>query len=86
MSHSTTSSVGDFLPDNCFFNLGDDDNDTLDLVTGVNYSYDSSTNTVHLINEQFDLENVKSAGDSDSDSGGEAEVGTVLETGRHCVF
>ena len=79
MSQNTTSSVRDFLPDNVFLNLEDDDNDTLDLVTDVNDSYYSSTNTDHLINQQFDLENLESAGDSDSDSGGEAEVGTVFE-------
>ena len=53
MSQNTTSSVRDLLPDNCFLNLEDDDNDTLDLVTDVNYSYYPSTNidpvTVNLM-------------------------------------
>ena len=81
MSQNTTSSVRDLLPDNCFLNLEDDDNDTLDLVTDVNDSYYPSTN-IDPVTVQFDDLDIENAGDSDSDSaasGGETEGGTVFD-------
>ena len=70
MNQSTTTSVKDLLPDNCFLNLEDDDNETLDLMTDVNNTYYPTPESDHLRNEHFDLENVESASDSDGDSGG----------------
>ena len=82
MSQSTTTSVKDFLPDNCFLNLEDDDNETLDLMTDVNNTYYPTPESDHLRNEHFDLENAESASDSDGDSGGGEDDGsfrTVFE-------
>ena len=76
MSQSTTTSVKDFLPDNCFLNLEDDDNETLDLMTDVNNTYYPTPESEHLRNEHFDLENVESASDSDGDSGGGEDDGS----------
>ena len=39
MSQSSTGSVRDFLPDNCFLNLDDDDEGTLNLVTKFTDTY-----------------------------------------------
>ena len=60
MSQSTTTSVKDFLPDNCFLNLQDDD---------INNTCYPTQESDHLRNEHLDLENVESASDSDGDSG-----------------
>ena len=77
MSQNTTSSVRDLLPDNCFLNLEDEDNATLDLVTDVNNYFYSNTNEQPVIDD-LDSEN---AGDSDSDSGS-----TVSDTRDGVVF
>ena len=77
MSQSTTSSVRDLLPDNCFLNLEDEDNATLDLVTDVNNNFYSNTNE-QPVTDDLDFEN---AGDSDSDSGS-----TVSDSGDEVVF
>ena len=77
MSQNTTSSVRDLLPDNCFLNLEDEDNATLDLVTDVNNYFYSNTNEQPVIDD-LDSEN---AGDSDSDSGS-----TVSDSGDGVVF
>ena len=66
MSQSTTTKVKDFLPDNCFLNLEDDDNEPLDLMADVNNTYCPTPTSDHLRSEHFDIENVKSASDSDS--------------------
>ena len=81
MSQNTTSSVRDLLPDNCFLNLEDDDNDTLDLVTDVNDSYYPSTN-IYPVTVQFDDLDIENGSDSDSDSaafGDETKGGTVYD-------
>ena len=52
MSQDTTTSVRDFLSANCLLYLEDDDNETLDLVTGVNTTYYSTTNS-----SLYDIEN-----------------------------
>ena len=72
MSQDTTTSVRDFLPDNCLLYLEDDDNEALDLVTSVNTTYYSTTNS-----SLYDLENFEKS-DSDSDSYSDSNSETVV--------
>ena len=66
MSQSSTGSVRDFLPDNCFLNLDDDDDEgTLNLVTKFTDTYFNRP----LPENELDRANSDdSSSDSDSDS------------------
>ena len=65
MSQSSTGSVRDFLPDNCFLNLDDDDEGTLNLVTKFTDTYFNRP----LPENELDRANSDdSSSDSDSDS------------------
>lgn len=71
MSQSSTGSVRDFLPDNCFLNLDDDDEGTLNLVTQFTDTYFNRP----LPENELDLANLSdSSSVSDSDSDGNVDV------------
>ena len=65
MSQSSTGSVRDFLPDNCFLNLDDDDEGTLNLVTKFTDTY---FNHPLPENELDQANSDDSLSDSESDS------------------
>ena len=71
MSQSSTGSVRDYLPDNCFLNLDDDDEGTLNLVTKFTDTYFNRP----LPENELDRENSSdSSSDSDSDSDSDVYV------------
>ena len=64
-------------PDNCFLNLEDDDNATVDLVTDLNNYFNENTNNQPVVD--IDSKKAVDSDDSDSDS-------TVCDSGDAVVF